>query len=147
MVLSFVFGAKRKANVIRHMKLIHGIDARTFGNNDTKNNDTKNDAGVSAVNDYSASKEYKKCNFHCNKCLYNTVKKYNLMRHLKSIHLKSIHSPKERRRDEDLLNEEHYTRSEFEEIMIRLKDQRPNINAKSRQSRAGQSGSCRTREI
>ena len=51
--------------------------------------------------------------FCCNWCSYITVKKYNLMRHLKS-----VHSPEERH----LREESRYTRKEFEEIMIRLKN-------------------------
>ena len=47
----------------------------------------------------------------CDRCSYITVKKYNLMRHLKR-----AHSPEERHPQE----ESHYTRKEFEEIMIRL---------------------------
>ena len=51
--------------------------------------------------------------FCCNECSYNTVKKYNLMRHLKSVHF-----PNERQHQEE---ERHYNRGEFEEIMNRLK--------------------------
>ena len=92
---------KRKSNVIRHTKLIHGIDVVK-----------KQDVGMNAED----SRAYKK--FRCNTCLYNTVKKYNLPRHLKS-----IHTPKEKREDnqEDMLNKRHYTREEFEEILTRLK--------------------------
>ena len=93
---------KRKSNVIRHIKLVHGIDARVIENNDTKN----------GLNDTSEpSREYTK--FCCNECSYNTVKKYNLMRHLKSVHI-----PNERYHQEE---EKHYNRKEFEEIMNRLK--------------------------
>ena len=97
---------KRKSNVIRHIKLVHGINSRVIENNDAKNNDTEN-----GMNDATeSSKEYTK--FCCNGCSYNTVKKYNLMRHLKSVHL-----PNERQYQE----ERHYNRQEFEEIMNRLK--------------------------
>ena len=58
-----------------------------------------------------ASREHVK--FCCNGCSYNTVKKYNLMRHLKSVHLLN-----ERRLQEE---ERHYSMKEFEEIMNRLK--------------------------
>ena len=54
----------------------------------------------------------KKSNFYCNKCLYSTVKKYNLIRHFKI-----VHPPKDRHQRE----EEPYTRNEFEEIMTRLR--------------------------
>ena len=93
---------KRKSNIIRHIKLIHGIDSRLFENNDTKNG--MNDAT-------EPSREYMK--FCCNGCSYNTVKKYNLMRHLKSVHLSN-----ERHNQEE---ERHYNLKEFEEIMNRLK--------------------------
>ena len=93
---------KRKSNVIRHIRLVHGIDARVIENNDTKN----------GLNDASEpSREYTK--FCCNECSYNTVKKYNLMRHLKSVHL-----PNERYHQGE---ERHYNRKEFEEIMNRLR--------------------------
>ena len=94
---------KQKANVIRHIKLIHGTDVRTIENNDTKIE--KNTATES-------SRENK--NFCCNGCSNNTVKKYNLLRHLKS-----VHSPKEKHQQEDL-QERHYNQKEFEEIMTRL---------------------------
>ena len=58
-----------------------------------------------------ASREHMK--FCCNGCSYNTVKKYNLMRHLKSVHLLN-----ERRLHEE---ERHYSIKEEEEIMNRLK--------------------------
>ena len=93
---------KRKSNVIGHIKLVHGIDARTIENNDTKN-------GINT--DTESFLEIK--NFCCNGCSYNTVKKYNLMRHLKSVHF-----PKERHHQEE---ERHYNRKEFEEFMTRLK--------------------------
>ena len=93
---------KRKSNVIRHIRLIHGIDSRLFENKDTKN----------GLNDATEpSREYTK--FCCNGCLYNTAKKYNLMRHLKSVHL-----PNEGQHQEE---ERHYNQEEFEEIMNRLK--------------------------
>ena len=92
---------KRKSNVIRHIKLIHGIDSRIIENNDTKN----------GINDATEpSREYAK--FCCNGCSYNTVKKYNLMRHLKSVHV-----PNEKHHQGE---ERHYNRKEFEEIMNRL---------------------------
>ena len=97
---------KRKSNVIRHIKLVHGIDPRVIKNNDAKNNDTENGMNVAT----ESSREYTK--FCCNGCPYNTVKKYNLMRHLKSVHL-----PTERQHREE---ERHYNRKEFEEIMNRL---------------------------
>ena len=93
---------KRKSNVIRHIRLVHGIDPRIFENNDTKNG--KNDV-------LGPTREHTK--FCCSGCSYNTVKKYNLMRHLKCIHL-----PKDRIQQEE---ERHYNRKEFEEIMNRLK--------------------------
>ena len=97
-----LYQTKRKSNVIRHIKLVHGIDTRIIENNDTK----------SRVNDATGtSRDYTK--FCCNGCSYNTVKKYNLMRHLKSVHL-----PDERHHQEE---ERHYNRREFEEIMNRLK--------------------------
>ena len=92
---------KRKSNVIRHIRLVHGIDARTIENNDTNGINT----------DTESSRENK--NFCCNVCSYNTVKKYNLMRHLERVHF-----PEERHQEEE---ERHYNRKEFEEIMTRLK--------------------------
>ena len=92
---------KRKSNVIRHIKLIHGIDACTIENNDTN--------GINTDTDSSRKNK----NFCCNVCSYNTVKKYNLMRHLKRVHF-----PGERHQEEE---ERHYNRKEFEEIMTRLK--------------------------
>ena len=94
---------KRKSNVIRHIKLIHGIDARLIENNDTR---------IEMNTATESSRENQ--NFCCNGCSYNTVKKYNLMRHLKSVHL-----PKERHHQEE--KERHYNRQEFEEIMNILK--------------------------
>ena len=94
---------KRKSNVIRHIKLIHGIDSRIIENNDTTN-------GLKDATE--PTREYTK--FCCNGCSYNTVKKYNLIRHLKSIHL-----PNERHHQDE---ERHYNRKEFEEIMNRLED-------------------------
>ena len=45
-------------------------------------------------------RDYKKSNFCCNKCFYNTVKKYNLMRHWKeSIHWKKDISKKIYKKD------------------------------------------------
>ena len=93
---------KRKSNVIRRIRLVHGIDPRIIEDNDTKNG--TNDA-------LEPTREHAK--FCCNGCSYNTVKKYNLMRHLKCIHL-----PKDRIHQEE---ERHYNRKEFEEIMNRLK--------------------------
>ena len=103
---------KRKSNVIRHIKLIHGVDARH------NNNNSKKDDGINLANDSADTLDYKKSVFYCNKCLYNSVKKYNLMRHFKN-----VHSSNERQRQEDLQlsTERHYTRKEFEEIMTRLK--------------------------
>ena len=98
---------KRKSNVIRHIRLIHGIDSRTISKNYTKK-----DIEMSATSDDSASRPCMK--FCCNRCSYITVKKYNLMRHLKS-----VHSPEERHQREE---ESHYTRKEFEEIMTRLRN-------------------------
>ena len=92
---------KRKSNVIRHIRLVHGIDPCIFENNETT--DEMNDATE------SSRKHMKFC---CNGCSYNTVKKYNLMRHLKSVHL-----PNERRLQEE---EGHYSRKEFEEIVTKL---------------------------
>ena len=92
---------KRKSNVIRHIRLVHGIDPCIFENNETR--DEMNNAT-------EPSREHMK--FCCNGCSYNTVKKYNLMRHLKSVHL-----PKDRIHQEE---ERHYNREEFEEIMNRL---------------------------
>ena len=92
---------KRKSNVIRHIRLVHGIDARTIVNNDTKN-------GINTETE--SSKENK--NFCCSGCSFSPVKKYDLMRHLKSDQL-----PKERHQEE----ERRYNRKEFEEIMTRLK--------------------------
>ena len=89
---------KRKSNIIRHIKLVHGINVVK-----------KKDAGMNTED--SATKETK--NFCCNMCLYNTVKKYNLMRHVKR-----IHSRKESRQHEE---ERYLTREEFAEIMSRLK--------------------------
>ena len=92
---------KRKSNVIRHIRLVHGIDSRIFKNKDTK----------IGMNDATEpSREHTE--FCCNECSYNTVKKYNLMRHLKSVHF-----PNERQHQE----ERHYNRGEFEEIINRLK--------------------------
>ena len=85
---------KRKSNVIRHIRLVHGIDPRIIENNDTNG---KNDAT-------KATKVYTK--FCCNVCSYNTVKKYNLMRHLKRIHL-----PKERHQEEERLQSEKNRRN------------------------------------
>ena len=93
---------KRKSNVIRHIRLVHGIDPRIFENIDTRNE---------MYDATEASREHTK--FCCNGCSYNTVKKYNLMRHLKRVHL-----PNERRQQEE---ERHHNRKEFEEIMNRLK--------------------------
>ena len=93
---------KRKSNVIRHIRLVHGIDPCVFENNDTKNG--KNDV-------LGPTREHTK--FGCIGCSYNTGKKYNLMRHLKCIHL-----PKDRIQQEE---ERYYNRKEFEEIMNRLK--------------------------
>ena len=87
---------KRKSNVIRHIKLVHGIDVVK-----------KQDAGMNAED----FREYEK--FYCNTCLYNTVKKYNLKRHLKS-----DHTPEDRQEDPQ---ERHISWREFEEIMTRLK--------------------------
>ena len=95
---------KRKANIIRHIKLIHGIDIRTIEN-------SEKDVGVNTTN--VDSTEYKTSRFCCDKCLYNTVKKYNLMRHLKR-----LHTPKETFQQEDQ-PERYYTWKEFEEIMTR----------------------------
>ena len=92
---------KRKSNVIRHIRLVHRIGSDISENNDTK--DRKNHV-------LGPTGEHTK--FCCSGCSYNTVKKYNLMRHLKCIHL-----PKDRIQQE----ESHYTRKEFEEIMNRLK--------------------------
>ena len=97
-----LYETKQKSNVIRHIKLIHGIDARTIENKDMK-------IGMNTVTE--STRENK--NFCCNVCSYNNVKKYNLMRHLKRVHF-----PKERHQEEE---ERHYNRKEFEEIMTRLK--------------------------
>ena len=97
---------KRKSNVIRHIRLVHGTDARTISRNDTKN-----DIEMNASIDDSTRRVCKK--FCCNRCSYITVKKYNLLRHLKSVHS---------REERHLREENHYTRKEFEEIMIRLKN-------------------------
>ena len=51
--------------------------------------------------------------FCCNRCSYITVKKYNLLRHSKRVHL-----PEEKHQRE----ESRYTRKEFEEIMTRLRN-------------------------
>ena len=93
---------KRKSNVIRHIRLVHGIDPHTIENNDTNGINTDTDS----------SRENK--NFCCSGCSYNTVKKYNLMRHLKSVHL-----PNDRIQQEE--EQRHYNRKEFEEIINRLK--------------------------
>ena len=97
---------KRKSNVIRHIRLIHGIDARSFSRNDTKKDNEMN----ATTNDSTSRACMKFC---CNRCSYITVKKYNLLRHLKS-----VHSPEEKHQRE----ESHYTRKEFEEIMTRLRN-------------------------
>ena len=97
---------KRKSNVIRQIRLVHGIDARTISENDMNN-----DIEMNALTEDSTTRVSKK--FCCNRCSYITVKKYNLMRHLKP-----AHSPEERHPQE----ESHYTRKEFEEIMIRLEN-------------------------
>ena len=93
---------KRKSNVIRHIRLVHGIGSDVFENSDTENR--KNDV-------LGPTGEHTK--FCCSGCSYNTVKKYNLMRHLKCIHLPKDHIQQE--------EERHYNRKEFEEIMNRLK--------------------------
>ena len=93
---------KRKSNAIRHIRLVHGIDPCIFENNETMDEMNK-------VTE--ASREHVK--FYCNGCSYNKVKKYNLMRHWKS-----VHSLNERRLQEE---ERHYNMKEFEEIMNRLK--------------------------
>ena len=93
---------KRKSNVIRHIRLVHRIGSDIFENNDTT--DRKNDV-------LGPTGEHTK--FCCSGCSYNTMKKYNLMRHLKCIHL-----PKDRIQQEE---ERHYNRKEFEKMMNRLK--------------------------
>ena len=106
LVVCVFHGTKRKSNVIRHIRLIHGIDTHTISRNDMKK-----DNEMSATTDDSASRACMK--FCCNRCSYITVKKYNLMRHMKS-----VHSPEERHQRE----ESHYSRKEFEEIMTRLRN-------------------------
>ena len=104
----WLYVTKRKSNVIRHIGLVHGIDARTISENVTKK-----DVGMNASTEDFATMACKK--FCCNRCSYITVKKYNIMRHLKSVH------SQEGKPQQEEEEERHYTKEEFKEIMTRLR--------------------------
>ena len=97
---------KRKSNVIRHIGLVRGIDARTISKNDTKK-----DVGMNASTEDFATMACKK--FCCNRFSYIAVKKYNIMRHLKS-----VHSQEGKHQQEE--EERFYTREEFKEIIVMI---------------------------
>ena len=92
---------KRKSNVIRHIRLVHKIDARIIENNDTNGINT----------DTESSRENK--NFCCNVCSYKHRKEIQL-----DASFETCPFPEERHQEEE---ERHYNRKEFEEIMTTLK--------------------------